>query len=160
MEVLPPPGGNIQAPPYFTPHPQHPSLSRSKYIWNIDTQQVSYNPKSTTTTKSQNKSCLLLRWSFQLTFWTPIMCNSPNCYSSNFSHFSFFSLFRFQSFIPTGLLLVFAMFQFSLALVIIFRYLLVISWIILKDLKGVLHPRPVFGLFLHFSQKLQHIGNK
>ena len=29
-----------------------------------------------------------------------------------------------------------------------------------KVLKGVLHPRPVFGLFLHFSQKLQHIGNK
>ena len=28
------------------------------------------------------------------------------------------------------------------------------------DLKGVLHPRLVFGLFLHFSQKLQHIGNK
>ena len=27
-------------------------------------------------------------------------------------------------------------------------------------LKGVLHPMPVFGLFLHFSQKLQHIGNK
>ena len=26
--------------------------------------------------------------------------------------------------------------------------------------KGVLHPRPVFGLFLHFSQKLQHIGIK
>ena len=26
--------------------------------------------------------------------------------------------------------------------------------------KGVLHPRPVFGLFLHFSQKLQHIGDK
>ena len=26
--------------------------------------------------------------------------------------------------------------------------------------KGVLHPRPVFGLFLHFSQKLQSIGNK
>ena len=26
--------------------------------------------------------------------------------------------------------------------------------------KGVLHPRSVFGLFLHFSQKLQHIGNK
>ena len=26
--------------------------------------------------------------------------------------------------------------------------------------KGVLHPRPVFGLLLHFSQKLQHIGNK
>ena len=26
--------------------------------------------------------------------------------------------------------------------------------------KGVLHPRPVFGLFLHFSLKLQHIGNK
>ena len=29
-----------------------------------------------------------------------------------------------------------------------------------NTLKGVLHPRPVFGLFLHFSQKLQHIGNK
>ena len=29
-----------------------------------------------------------------------------------------------------------------------------------RKLKGVLHPRPVFGLFLHFSQKLQHIGNK
>ena len=28
------------------------------------------------------------------------------------------------------------------------------------SLKGVLHPRPVFGLFLHISQKLQHIGNK
>ena len=27
-------------------------------------------------------------------------------------------------------------------------------------LKGVLHPRPLFGLFLYFSQKLQHIGNK
>ena len=26
--------------------------------------------------------------------------------------------------------------------------------------KGVLHPRPVFGLFMHFSQKLQQIGNK
>ena len=26
--------------------------------------------------------------------------------------------------------------------------------------KGVLHPRPVFWLFMHFSQKLQHIGNK
>ena len=26
--------------------------------------------------------------------------------------------------------------------------------------KGVLLPRPVFGLFLQFSQKLQHIGNK
>ena len=29
-----------------------------------------------------------------------------------------------------------------------------------NPVKGVLHPRPVFGLFLHFSQKLQHIGNK
>ena len=28
------------------------------------------------------------------------------------------------------------------------------------SIKGVLHPRLVFGLFLHFSQKLQHIGNK
>ena len=28
------------------------------------------------------------------------------------------------------------------------------------NLKGVLHPRPVFWLFMHFSQKLQHIGNK
>ena len=27
-------------------------------------------------------------------------------------------------------------------------------------IKGVLHPRSVFGLFLHFSQKPQHIGNK
>ena len=26
--------------------------------------------------------------------------------------------------------------------------------------KGVLHPRPFFWLLLHFSQKLQHIGNK
>ena len=30
----------------------------------------------------------------------------------------------------------------------------------LQVLKGVLHPRPVFWLFMHFSQKLQHIGNK
>ena len=29
-----------------------------------------------------------------------------------------------------------------------------------RSLKGVLHPRPVFGLFMHFPQKLQHIGNK
>ena len=29
-----------------------------------------------------------------------------------------------------------------------------------RTLKGVLHPRPVFGLFLHFSQKLKHFGNK
>ena len=27
-------------------------------------------------------------------------------------------------------------------------------------IKGVLHPMPVFGLFLHFPQKLQNIGNK
>ena len=31
---------------------------------------------------------------------------------------------------------------------------------VLGAIKGVLHPRPVFGLFLHFSQKLQHIDNK
>ena len=30
----------------------------------------------------------------------------------------------------------------------------------LNALKGVLHPRSVFGLFLLFSQKLEHIGNK
>ena len=30
----------------------------------------------------------------------------------------------------------------------------------LKVLKGVLHPWPVFWLFMHFSKKLQHIGNK
>ena len=30
----------------------------------------------------------------------------------------------------------------------------------LWSLKGVLHPRPFFWLFMHFSQKLQHIGNK
>ena len=29
-----------------------------------------------------------------------------------------------------------------------------------KNVKGVLHPRAVFKLFLHFSQKLQHIGDK
>ena len=27
-------------------------------------------------------------------------------------------------------------------------------------LKGVLHPWPVFGLFMQFSQKLQYIDNK
>ena len=30
----------------------------------------------------------------------------------------------------------------------------------MKFFKGVLHPRPILRLFLHFSQKLQHIGNK
>ena len=30
----------------------------------------------------------------------------------------------------------------------------------IERVKEVLHPRPVFGLFVHFSQKLQHIGNK
>ena len=34
----------------------------------------------------------------------------------------------------------------------------ILDWTII--VKGVLHPRPVFGLFMHFSQKLQHIGNK
>ena len=29
-----------------------------------------------------------------------------------------------------------------------------------ESIKGVLYPRSVFGLFLHFSHKLQHIGNK
>ena len=29
-----------------------------------------------------------------------------------------------------------------------------------KNFKVVLHPRPVFWLFMHFSQKLQHIGSK
>ena len=34
-------------------------------------------------------------------------------------------------------------------------------WVVLYIFfKGVLHPRPVFGLFLHFSQNLQHIGNR
>ena len=32
--------------------------------------------------------------------------------------------------------------------------------IISLGVKGVLHPWPVFWLFMHFSQKLQHIGNK
>ena len=27
-------------------------------------------------------------------------------------------------------------------------------------LKGVLHPRPILGLFLHLSKKLQHIYDK
>ena len=52
-----PPGGNIQAPPYFTPTPSIPSLPRTKS--ETYTQQVSYrpNPKSTTTTtKFQKKS--------------------------------------------------------------------------------------------------------
>ena len=26
--------------------------------------------------------------------------------------------------------------------------------------KGVLHPRPVFWMFMHFSRKVQHISNK
>ena len=26
--------------------------------------------------------------------------------------------------------------------------------------QGVLHPRPILWLFMHFSQKLQHIGDK
>ena len=37
---------------------------------------------------------------------------------------------------------------------------LIAQCVIKIHFKGVLHPRPVFGLFLHFSQKLQHIGNK
>ena len=28
------------------------------------------------------------------------------------------------------------------------------------SVKGVLHPSAVFGLFLHISQKQQHIGDK
>ena len=40
----------------------------------------------------------------------------------------------------------------------LFIYLFIYSFILF--FKGVLHPRSVFGLFLHFSQKLQHIGNK
>ena len=27
-------------------------------------------------------------------------------------------------------------------------------------IKGVLHPWPILWLFMHFSQKLQHIGDK
>ena len=34
------------------------------------------------------------------------------------------------------------------------------NWKCATVFKGVLHPRPVFWLFMHFSQKLQHIGNK
>ena len=34
-----------------------------------------------------------------------------------------------------------------------------IGWVVFL-VNGVLHPRLVFGLFLHFSQKLQHIGDK
>ena len=34
------------------------------------------------------------------------------------------------------------------------------SYTIIWDFKGVLHPRPVFLLFMHFAQKLQHIGSK
>ena len=32
--------------------------------------------------------------------------------------------------------------------------------VFMNFLNGVLHPRSVFGLFMHFSQNLQHIGNK
>ena len=30
----------------------------------------------------------------------------------------------------------------------------------LNFIKGVLHPWPILWLFMHFSQKLQHIGDK
>ena len=30
----------------------------------------------------------------------------------------------------------------------------------LYSVKGVLHPWPIFWLFMHFFQKLQHIGDK
>ena len=67
------PWGNIQAPLTLppTPTPDIPGLSRMKNIWNIDTHQVSYNPKSTTTTtttKSQKKSCLLLNSKFKMNY--------------------------------------------------------------------------------------------
>ena len=49
----------------------------------------------------------------------------------------------------------------------VFVFLFVLSWFFFfffffffGGFKGVLHPRLVFGLFLHFSQKLQHIGDK
>ena len=29
-----------------------------------------------------------------------------------------------------------------------------------RRIKGLLHPWPVFGLFMYVSQKLQHIGSK
>ena len=45
-------------------------------------------------------------------------------------------------------------------LIFIWKRIKTIRKLIKMILKGVLHPRPVFGLFLHFSQKLQHIGNK
>ena len=40
---------------------------------------------------------------------------------------------------------------------ILFKFRQLVVYIVIK---GVLHPRPVFGLFFHFSQKLQHIGHK
>ena len=39
-----------------------------------------------------------------------------------------------------------------------FNFVIPQSWNLI--FMGVLHPRPVFGLFVHFSLKLQHIGNK
>ena len=30
----------------------------------------------------------------------------------------------------------------------------------IDEIKGVLHPWPILLLFMHFSQKLQHIGDK
>ena len=49
---------------------------------------------------------------------------------------------------------------YPLQIVIIDWLLMFVNQTVGADLLGVLHPRPVFGLFLHFSQKLQHIGNK
>ena len=51
---------------------------------------------------------------------------------------------------------VFFFFSYSL---IIYNVLYAILYCF-RSVKGVLHPKLVFGLFLHFSQKLQHIGNK
>ena len=32
--------------------------------------------------------------------------------------------------------------------------------VIVYELKGVLHPCSILWLFMHFAQKLQHIGHK
>ena len=96
MEVLPPPGGNIQAPPYFTPTPSIHSLPRTKYIWNIHTASfLRSNPKSTTTTttKSQKKSCLLLSSEAFNSHFGLLLCVTHQIVTLQISVISAFSVF-------------------------------------------------------------------
>ena len=122
MEVLPPPGGNIQAPPYLTPTPASlacPAQNTSETY----TQQVSYrpNPKSTKTTKSQKKSCLLLSSEAFNSHFGLLLCVTHQIVTlqisviSAFSVFSDFSLLYLPClflFIDKILILVFQLFKF------------------------------------------------